>query len=438
MIDEIFNYSELNKYLTSFKTGQIIFLEGDDTQDLFILASGEIEIIKGNKKISEITKKGEFFGEMSFLLGAKRTASAKAISPVTAIRIPKSEIHNFLNEFPMVAKEITIILAQRLDETSQMLAGLKEFCDQLPDAVVVTNRDGKILTWNAVAERMYGLDTYEMQQKSAAEIYEEPEEYINFLEEVQSRYSARDKILRIKHPEKGTRYISTSTTVLYDGNREYQGILSLGRDITTVKNIERRYRRIRSWSIPIILILGFLTVGVFLGYPYLSKGKSITDFRKQGLRDQIGKDYFLLRSLLIQPLLNHDRISTSKIMSDFLGIQKTENLPYSALLLLDADKKVFDVASIKPGIEASRMIGSSYAGIEFQGKEEALNRLLMLYRTDSNHPMGRKGVEIAFRLDQNQKNLGWLVFQVDMDKLMEKYNCDETDLKAFQFQRPNL
>jgi PAS domain S-box-containing protein len=437
MIDEIFNYPELNKYLTSFKTGQIIFLEGDDTQDLFILASGEIEIIKGNKKISEITKRGEFFGEMSFLLGAKRTASAKAISDITAIRIPKSEINNFLNEFPMVAKEITIILAQRLDETSQMLAGLKEFCDQLPDAVVVTNREGKILTWNAVAERMYGLDNYEMQQKSAAEIYEEPEEYINFLEEIQSRYSVRDKILRIKHPERGTRYISTSTTVLYDGNREYQGILSLGRDITAVKNIERRYRRVRSWSIPIILILGFLTVVVFLGYPFLSKGKSITDFKKQGLRDQMGKDYFLLRSLLIQPLLNHDRISTSKIMGDFLGIQKTENLPYSALLLLDADKKVLDVAAVKPGIEASAMIGSSYAGIEFQGKEEALNRLLMLYRTDSNHPMGRKGVEIAFRLDQNQKNLGWLVFQMDMDKLLEKYNCDEEDLKAFQFQRPN-
>jgi PAS domain S-box-containing protein len=433
MIDEIFNYPELNKYLTSFSTGQIIFLEGDDTQDLFILASGQIEIIKGTKKISEITKKGEFFGEMSFLLGAKRTASAKAISDVTAIRIPKSEINNFLNEFPLVAKEITIILAQRLDETSQMLAGLKEFCDQIPDAVVVTNRDGKILTWNSVAERMYGLNTYEMQQKSAAEIYEEPEEYINFLDEVQSRYSVRDKILRIKHPDKGTRYISTSTTVLYDGNREYQGILSLGRDITTVKNIERRYKRVRNLSIPIILILGFLTVGFFLGYPYLSKGKSITDFKKQGLRDQMAKDYFLLRSLLIQPLLRHNRIRTSKIMTDFLKIQESENLPYSALLILDMNKKVFDFAPTKSDLNAADLIGSSYAGIEFQGKEEDLNRLLMLYRTDSSHPMGRKGVEMAFRLEQNQKNLGWLVFQMDMDRLLSKYNCDEADLKNFQF-----
>ena len=433
MIDEIFNYPELNKYLTSFKTGQIIFLEGDDTQDLFILASGQIEIIKGNKKISEITKKGEFFGEMSFLLGAKRTASAKAISDVTAIRIPKSEINNFLNEFPLVAKEITIILAQRLDETSQMLAGLKEFCDQLPDAVVVTNRGGKILTWNSVAERMYGLNPYEMQQKSAAEIYEEPEEYNNFLDEVQSRYSVRDKILRIKHPDKGTRYISTSTTVLYDGNREFQGILSLGRDITTVKNIERRYRRVRNLSIPIILILGFLTVGFFLGYPYLSKGKSITDFKKQGLRDQMAKDYFLLRSLLIRPLLRHDRTRTSKIMTDFLKIQESEDLPYSALLILDENKKVFDFTPTNADLKTSEMIGSSYAGIEFQGKEEDLNRLLMLYRTDSNHPMGRKDVEMAFRLEQNQKKLGWLVFQMDMDRLLKKYNCDEADLKAFQF-----
>jgi hypothetical protein len=61
----------------------------------------------------------------------------------------------------------------------------------------------------------------------------------------------------------------------------------------------------------------------------------------------------------------------------------------------------------------------------------------MLYRTDSSHPMGRKDVEIAFKLEKNQKNLGWLVFQMDMDRLLTKYKCDEADLKAFQFQRPN-
>jgi len=79
----------------------------------------------------------------------------------------------------------------------------------------------------------------------------------------------------------------------------------------------------------------------------------------------------------------------------------------------------------------------SDAVVEFQGKEKTANRLLMLYRPDRDHAMGRKEVEITFKLNQNQKHIDWLVFQMDMDGPMEKYNCDETNLKAFEFQKPN-
>ncbi|MEA2038992.1 MAG: hypothetical protein U9N82_04075, partial [Thermodesulfobacteriota bacterium] len=42
-------------YLVTFKTGQTILLEGDDSQDLYILVSGEVDVIKGHKKITEIS-----------------------------------------------------------------------------------------------------------------------------------------------------------------------------------------------------------------------------------------------------------------------------------------------------------------------------------------------------------------------------------------------
>ena len=89
MIDEIINNPDLNKYLNSFESGQTIFLEGDDSQDLFILVSGQVDVIKGKEKISEITGAGALFGEMSFLLGARRTATIKARDEVKTIRIPK-------------------------------------------------------------------------------------------------------------------------------------------------------------------------------------------------------------------------------------------------------------------------------------------------------------------------------------------------------------
>jgi len=212
MLDTVIQNENLNRYLISFEKGEEIFLEGDDSQDLFVLVSGQLDILKGNKKIVEITEKGSLFGEMSFLLGEKRTATVKANNDVKTIRIPKEEVSAFLHEFPDVASEITKLLAKRLDETSRILYGLKEFCDRLPDAVIATDSDGKIITWNSAAEELYGRSWNQMCNRSVEEIYEEPRSYKKFLKEVNKKQSVREKILSIRHPKKGTRFISTSTT----------------------------------------------------------------------------------------------------------------------------------------------------------------------------------------------------------------------------------
>ena len=158
MLDNIINNPDLAKYIASFKPEQTIFLEGDDSQDLYVLVSGWVDIYKGDKKIREVTIKGAFFGEMSFFLGSKRTASVKAKIDVKVIRIPKDEISQFLQDHPNAAKEITKRLAHWLDETTLIVHGLKAFCDQLPDAVIVTDSNGKMLAWNSTAEKLYGRD----------------------------------------------------------------------------------------------------------------------------------------------------------------------------------------------------------------------------------------------------------------------------------------
>ena len=67
MLEEVIKNAKLNRYITPFEEGKAIFLEGDDTQDLYILVSGQLDVFKGNIKIAEITEKGSLFGEMSFL-----------------------------------------------------------------------------------------------------------------------------------------------------------------------------------------------------------------------------------------------------------------------------------------------------------------------------------------------------------------------------------
>jgi len=432
MLDEIIRNKDLQRYLKTYQKGDTLFVEGEESQDLYVLVSGHLEVLIGEKKIAEITEPGALFGELSSLLGAKRTATVQAENEVKVLRIPKNEVSTFLKNFPAVAAKITEIIARRLDESSQAVYGLRQICDKLPDAVMLTDRSGRVVAWNASAEKLYGRDWHHMRGTAAEDIYEEPQAYRELLQEILSKASVPERVLKIRHPEKGTRYVSTSTTLLHDSQNNIQSVLALGRDVTAVHRMERRYRRARYWVIPFVILLVLLGTAILFGYPYFSKGVQTMDNRKLELRNLLAKDYLLLKALLTEPLARGDRAKTTQVLKEFLTLQVTGHCPYTGLLLLDRQKKVFDAFSIKPGFDAQAIIGTPYTGIEFQGSEKSLYRVLVLYRADKENPMGRKGIEIAFDLKENERNIGWLVFEMDMDCLKNSYEVDEEGLKNLQ------
>jgi PAS domain S-box-containing protein len=433
MLENIINYPDLAKYLVNLRQAQIIFLEGDDSQDLYVLVSGSVDIYKGDQKIREVAHKGAFFGEMSFFLGGRRTASAKAINDVTVIRIPKEEISQFLQDHPEAAKEITKRLSRWLDETTQIVHGLKAFCDQLPDAVIVTTANGKMLAWNATAEKLYGRDWHQMSQSNVDAIYENPQAYQDFIAEVKQKYSVREKIFKINHPHKGRRFISTSTTVLYDGHHNFQGVLTLGRDVTRVKKLEKNYKRTAYWLVSMLILLGLLAAIFLIAYPHVSKGYHTASVRQIQLRNLLAKDYLLLASLLREPVESDSRLEIHQVMENFFTIQKSTALPYTGLILLDQDKTVIDAYSTHPDINTAARIGSSYGDIKFRGRQDSAHKVLSLYRADKEHPMGKAGIEIAFELRRDDMLLGWLLFQMDVERLQNAHDLDAKKLEEFEF-----
>jgi PAS domain S-box-containing protein len=436
MLDDILNNPGLAKYLTQYTSDQIIFLEGDDSQELYVLVSGRVAIFKGDKKIRGLSKRGSIFGEMSFFLGAPRTASIRTIEDVSVLRIPREEINYFLAEFPDAAREITIHLAQWLAETTQIVHGFREFCDQLPEAVILTDRAEKILTWNSRAEALYGRTGEQIRTVKAADIYTDPLDYKNFVEEVKRDYSVKEKVFTIAHPQKGTRFISTSMTVLYDGHHNFQGVLSLGRDVTRSKKLEKKYKRAGYWLTAVLLLLGLLTAAVFFGYPYYSKDYRTHHLKRELMQDYLAKDYFILKSLLSEHFADENRLETSTIMKDYFNFQKKTARNYTGLVLLNPERIVFDAYSIDPAADISTVVGSSYSAIEFEGSDTSLHRVLTLYRADKNHPTGKKGVEIAFELHHKAAFLGWLIFQMDMDQLKKNLGIELQDLRKLQIEKP--
>jgi uncharacterized protein (TIGR02266 family) len=111
----------------SFKDGQVIFKEGSAGDWIFIILSGSVEISKtvgGQKRIIEILSTGEIFGELGFIGGVKRTATAKAIGPTTLGIIDRKFLDN---EFNMLSGQFRAILVAVIHRFKKMLERTADF-----------------------------------------------------------------------------------------------------------------------------------------------------------------------------------------------------------------------------------------------------------------------------------------------------------------------
>ena len=433
MLDKI-NESDLKKYTKIFSPGEILFLQGDNSQDMQILISGELEVFKDNKKIAEITEPGTTVGEMSFLLGSRKTATVKAMTDVKTIRIPSDKISDFLSNHPSLAPNMAHKLAKRLDETSRIMHGLREFCDQLPDAIIMVDKKWNIMVWNQAAEKLHNTTWQQMKGNSLIKLYGNSKVFNKFVKDVQIGHSLDDEPLSIKQPDGGTRFISTCTIVLYDGHHNVDGYLMHIRDVTKIKELEKKYKRIRYWMLPAFISLVFLVAGIFFSLPYFSKGARILDYKKVSFKNRINHDSLNLAKSLSIPLFTSkvDAV-TNKIQAYFEN--RTPNLfGINGLIILNSDKRVVNAYSPKIKEPESSVIGTTYSGIKFIRDGKSPYTILTLFRSDKENPMGVQGVEIAYEMELlNNKTNYWLIFQLDMEKLTREFGIDLKILKKIRF-----
>jgi len=114
--------------------GDIMIHEGEqDSHDLFILLSGSVEIVSSDSSItsSEVVLSSEdkdLYGEISWLTGGKRTASARCRGDVEAIRIDGTALMRHLENNTeagfKVLRRIALILSQRLEQSDSLMKQL--------------------------------------------------------------------------------------------------------------------------------------------------------------------------------------------------------------------------------------------------------------------------------------------------------------------------
>jgi len=111
----------------SYDAGATIFDEGEKGDMFFIVQAGEVELTRssdaGRRTVARLGP-GEFFGEMSVVLGEPRNASAVAVKPARLLALDGETLEEMCVDRPEIAIRIISRLSSRLKESERRLAAV--------------------------------------------------------------------------------------------------------------------------------------------------------------------------------------------------------------------------------------------------------------------------------------------------------------------------
>ncbi len=84
------------------KAGSVIFREGDDARELFVIKSGEVRIQIGNRTITELGP-DSIFGEMALIDNEPRSATAIAATDVELVPVSEKQFLFLVSQTPLFA-----------------------------------------------------------------------------------------------------------------------------------------------------------------------------------------------------------------------------------------------------------------------------------------------------------------------------------------------
>jgi CRP/FNR family transcriptional regulator, cyclic AMP receptor protein len=101
-----------------FRRNEVIFHQGDPGDSLHIVASGAVKIVlpsaEGEEAIIATLRPGDFFGELSIVDGAPRSATATALEPSETLILPRTGFYELLDQVNGLRDALLTGLAREL------------------------------------------------------------------------------------------------------------------------------------------------------------------------------------------------------------------------------------------------------------------------------------------------------------------------------------
>jgi CRP-like cAMP-binding protein len=125
--------------IESYNPGETIVAEGTLGDSLFLILSGECAVHRGAQTFATLGG-GDYFGEMSLVEPAPRSATVTSMSSAFLFRLPHDALRTLISEDGHAASVLLVqvvkTLSERLRRANQMLSSVDVLADWLAGSMV--------------------------------------------------------------------------------------------------------------------------------------------------------------------------------------------------------------------------------------------------------------------------------------------------------------
>jgi CRP/FNR family transcriptional regulator, cyclic AMP receptor protein len=111
-----------------YRESEIIFHRDDPGVALYIILSGKVKIhnetVEGGDVIHAVFSDGEFFGELSLLDGAERSADVSTIEATEVLVLTREDLLECIKQHPQIGINILSVLAKRIRNLNEAVKAL--------------------------------------------------------------------------------------------------------------------------------------------------------------------------------------------------------------------------------------------------------------------------------------------------------------------------
>jgi len=140
-LDQVLRFAQAGA-LELFQPGEDIVVEGTLGDSLYLILSGAatVHIGGGESRPLATLKPGEFFGEMSLVEPAVRSATVRATEVTEVFRVPHYALSKLLEDDPVVLHLVLVtvirVLSRRLRETNALVGSVEKLSEWLASSLV--------------------------------------------------------------------------------------------------------------------------------------------------------------------------------------------------------------------------------------------------------------------------------------------------------------